>query len=243
MVKNIMAVFVLGLVALFFSGCVGMLPEKSWTEYRAEQKKIDSPNSGVQVKKTHIPGDGVKGSVSYNGKGAGIEVHDESNHSEDKTVIKLFGGTEGPDYDEARRDEKESARRLKEQKLRQLAIDLAEQHAAKGRMSYEGVPGQYYPEYKRAYESFANRSNQQDFNKYRNREYDRGVEDYRAKNPEYAKTAQIVDQIREQARQDAREDVFYPPDDKRFIKDYKDAHREEVRRLEKEYRRQHDRRQ
>lgn len=197
----------------------GFLPAESWEDYkkRIEAEKNATENgkssSGLRVKKEYIPGDGVKGSVSYGGKGVGIEVHDENNYRRDDTVIKLFGGSEGPDYNKARRNEKKNARGLEEQKLRQLAIDLAEQHAKEGYMSYAGVPGQYHEEYKRAYEYYENRSNQQDFNDYRNREYDRGVEDYRAENPEYGNFAQQAEQLERKARKDARNFRYdLPPD-------------------------------
>ncbi|KKP69208.1 MAG: hypothetical protein UR66_C0001G0090 [Candidatus Moranbacteria bacterium GW2011_GWE1_35_17] len=212
MVKNIIALIGLFLSMSFLYGCAGMLPEKSWTEYKAEQEKIDSSQKngtgGLQVKKTHIPNDGIKGSVSFNGVGVGAEVYDENGYhgrNTDTTVIKLFGGTGGPDYNKGRRDEKIDARRLKDDQEYQLAIDLAEKHARAGRMSYEGVPGKYHEEYERAYESFEKYSNRRDFNEYRHREYEQGVTDYRAKNPEYGEFAQRAEKLEMKARQDARE--------------------------------------
>ncbi|KKP85191.1 MAG: hypothetical protein UR83_C0003G0026 [Candidatus Moranbacteria bacterium GW2011_GWF2_35_54] len=84
MVKNIIALIGLFLSMSFLYGCAGMLPEKSWTEYKAEQEKIDSSQKngtgGLQVKKTHIPNDGIKGSVSFNGVGVGAEVYDENGY-------------------------------------------------------------------------------------------------------------------------------------------------------------------
>lgn len=216
MEKNIL--FVL-LVAIFVSGCAGALPEKSWTEFRAEQKAIEPPeskiqkrqvskkedHSGLQVKKTYIPSDGVKGSVSYNGIGMGVEVHDDNHHYHgDTTVIKPFSGTRGPDYNRGKRDEKENARFLKERQLLQRALDLAMEHAEQGYMSYAGVPGKYYPEYKRAYEYYENYANRRDLNEYRNQQYEEGVMDFRIENPEYGEFVNLAEQLESKARRDAQ---------------------------------------
>lgn len=244
--KNIL--FVL-LVAVSVSGCMGALPEKPWSEFRAEQEALEpvnevqeevqiqeEENRGTEIRNTYLPGGVIRNNSSVGPFSGGIEVSEENRRDENRLILTPFFGKESPKHNQGYREEKRRARILKQHNERQRAVDLAREDALAGAPNYVGVPGRYIDLYNEEFKRTLNSFQRRDQRRYRQDEYHRGQQDFRDKHPEYARAARLIDKIREQARQDAREGMFYPPRDGRFVKEYEDAHRQEVERLKKGYR-------
>ncbi len=218
--KNILWLVIGGLISSLLSGCA-----------RSE---------GASSEIREIPG-GVIYNSGNNPLSPGLEIRDKTSQTRDTTEIKLFLGGESPEYNRGRRAEKVRDRRDREYRNRQDVVDRARQDALGGVQNYQGISARWWG----LYDNEFNRTNQnfqrRDQHRYDRDEYRRGQEDYREKHEQYKRTGRIIDQVRDQARQDARRGVFYPPQN-RFIREYKDAHREEDERLQRNYHHRNEKR-